>query len=429
MNKLIASCIAITTAFISGCGGMAPLVVMPEKPKVSTELISATINMTDTKILEDGVVQLKSHAVKKNSSVVINVPADLFEDESKSNANNQEFKTEDFFNVAEQEIEKVFIGNDFRVLSRAKFEAKLRDLRDEARCDINEYRCLYSKVSEDAKPILDELKSRYEKKQISPSEYADQIKEFRDKFITASAGKSRKGNEHELRDISEVIRAAQSGDTRADYILQINTFNTKKSSRINKDIRQLPEVREFVTQYPAIKKQLDDNQYHMLKCAIVGAELNAKLIHVNTGEIIWIGNYELNEMSAGLNQITIELGQRTFPANEGAVNRFVQEQNSEFGRKARYQKEIRIPEWEVETQLIPLTVISGKCEKEWSYNNEKRIGLAREVAKKLISTIKVSAEQLTVRTEEPISDQSNIAQANSDLPNKSNKKTNMKKAN
>lgn len=396
MNKLFALWAALSLSLLGGCGGTAPLIKMPDTPQSTTEVISTTIKFSDSKGPEDNVVQLASHAVKQGSSVVINVPSSLFETDSEKDATNQEFKTKDFFNHAEQEIEKVFIHNGFRVLSRAKFEAKLRDLRDEARCDSSQWNCLRSQVSPESQAIMDDLKSRFDRKEISPPDYADQIKQFRDKLQTSSAGKTRKVDEKELTDISEVIRAAQSGDTRADYILQINLFDTKKERTISTDIRQLPDIREFVRKYPAIKNQLDEEKHSRLKCAIVAAELNAKLIHVKSGEIIWIGSYELNELTSGVSQLEIELGEQTYPANEEYIRRFVTLQNTELQRQARYNKEIQVPDWEYKTKLLPVTVITGKCDKELNYNAQTRLKLAREVAKGLISTIKVTAEQLSI---------------------------------
>lgn len=336
------------------------------------------------------MVQLATHNVRPGSTVVINVPSGVVDDESSRGGSDKDFKTKDFFNEAEQEIEKVFIRNGFRVLSRAKFEAKLRDLRDEARCDFNEYRCLYSSVAPEARPVLDDIKSKYENGKITGAEFADQVKQFKEQMQISSAGKSRQEDEKELTDISEVIRAAQSGDVRADYILQINVFDTKKRLKVTNDLRHNADVRDFINRYPEIKSAFDLPKNHLLSCAIVGAELNAKLIHVTSGEIVWIGQHQLNELSAGVQQISIEMGERTSPRNESAVESFVRIQNFEEQRKARYGKEISPPGWEYTTELIPPTVISGRCENDWSMDSEIRTQLARNVAKELMSTIKVN---------------------------------------
>jgi hypothetical protein len=371
---------------------MAPLISMPDTPHTTTDVVSASVKFPDSQ--PPNADQSPLSIVKFGSSVVINVPSSLFEERSDEEDNRQEFKTKDFFNAAEQEIEKVFIHSGFRVLSRAKFEAKLRDLRDESRCDTNRWECLRSQVSPEAQAILDELKSKFDHKEISAADYAEQIKQFKDKLQTSSAGKSRKGDDKELTDISEVIRAAQSGDTRADYILQINKFDTKKEIQFTKDIRQIAEIREFSRKYPGIENQLQNSTYNQLSCKVLGAELNAKLINVKSGEIIWIGSYELNEFSSGVNQLQIELGERTYPTNEASISDFVHYQNTEFQRSNRRDNQsISIPEWNFKTDLVPVTVVSGRCEKRVQYSHDVGSQLSRDVAKGLIGTIKVTGEQ------------------------------------
>ena len=88
---------------------------------------------------------------------------------------NADFKTKDFFNEAEQQIEKVLIRNGFRVLSRNKFEAKLRTLRDESKCNYAQYNCLYSEVPPETRMILDALKIKFDKSTIDPDQYAEEV--------------------------------------------------------------------------------------------------------------------------------------------------------------------------------------------------------------------------------------------------------------
>lgn len=389
----IAIAAAATLVGLAGCSSapkLAEPMAMPAVPAERTETVTVDLTLKGTNRLNDNVVQMAGHNVRQGSTVVINVPENLMESRSKQGAANQDFKTKDFFNEAEQQIEKVFIGGGFRVLSRARFEAKLRDLRDEARCDLNTFGCLRSSVAEEARPVLDELKRRFDRGEITAAQYSDQITEFKSKMQTRSAGRSRNGEAKELTDISEVIRAAQAGDIRADYILQINRFHTDKQVQLKSDLRHEPLVRDFLAKYPQLRPTFESG-HHELSCAILGAELNAKLIHVQSGEIVWIGSHEMNEFSAQVERVVVELRQRTFVANAQEVQSFVAQQNTAYQRQIRYGQQVALPAWKYQMALVPPTVSAGRCEKTFRPNDETSAALARRVANELISTIKVAS--------------------------------------
>lgn len=392
-TKRISIMAVAALAALAGCSSapkLAEPLAMPAVPAERSETVTVDLTLKSGSRLHDNVVQMPGHTVKPGSTVVINVPESLMEMRSRQGAANQEFKTKDFFNEAEQQIEKVFIGSGFRVLSRARFEAKLRDLRDEARCDLNTFGCLRSSVAEEARPILDDLKRRFDRGEISAAQYSDQIAEFKSKMQTRSAGRSRSGDNKELTDISEVIRAAQAGDIRADYILQINRFHTDKQVQLKADLRHEPQVRDFLAKYPQLRQTFESG-HHELSCAIMGAELNAKLIHVQTGEIVWIGSHEMNEVSAQVERIAVELRQRTYVANAQEVQKFVAQQNTPYQRQVRYGREVALPAWKYQMALVPPTVSAGRCEKTFRPDDETSATLARRVANELISTIKVAS--------------------------------------
>jgi len=392
MNKTWGlSAVGVAIVALAACSSapkLAPELAMPVLPAEKRDLVATQLEFRSNVNIAENVVQLPSHSVKQGSSIVINVPASLFEASSDRSANAQDFKTKDFFNEAEQQIEKVFIGNNFRVISRSKFEAKLRDLRDEGRCDLSNYRCLHSSVSPEIQPILEDLKAKYDAGKITAATYTSQIAEFKEKMQNSSAGRTRDANKQELTDISEVIRAAQAGDIRADYILQINVFDTKKKVQATADLRKEAKVRDFIATYPALKNEFENGTNNKVTCAIVGATLNAKLIHVKTGEIVWIGSHELNEYSSGVESVTVELGQRTYVSNTRQIQEFVNTQNTGWQRQQRYNMFVQVPAPIMRTDLIPPTVSAGRCEKEWKMDDDTRSQLARKVARDLISTIR-----------------------------------------
>jgi hypothetical protein len=157
--------------------------------------------------------------------------------------------------------------------------------------------------------------------------------------------------------------------------------------RASIDLRRDPKVREFIAQYPALKTPFE-NGNHQVTCAIVAAELNAKLIHVKTGEIVWIGSHELHEYNAGMQQVSVEVGQRTYVANAKELRAFVEQQNNPYMRQVRYGRLVQVPEPVMRTDLIAPMVSSGRCEKDWKADDETRSQLARKVARDLISTIR-----------------------------------------
>jgi hypothetical protein len=395
LKKLSQITLAIgIVSHLAGCAPqMAPMLVMPEMPITKTDTVLINLQSEQKKTLNENVVQMPNHQVLAGSSLVINVPDTHFSNNRKNTANDT-YKTKDFFNQAEQQIERVLIGSGFRVISRSKLEAKLRDLRDAARCSSLDYNCLHGKLSNDMRPILEDAKRKWEKGELTEKEYTDKARELYEKATNTSAGRTREDGQKELTDISEVIRAAQSGEVRADYILQINNFETDKDIYLTSDLRHYPQVREFINTYPALAS-LINNQNMIVSCAVIGAELNAQLIHVQTGEIIWIGNHELTEWSSGADGVSIELGQRTYPENYNQIKSYVDAENSPEARlfRAANKTSPNIPSIVMKTDLTPSIVTRGHCDKQARADDEVRSQLTRAVARELMETIKVSVNK------------------------------------
>jgi PBP1b-binding outer membrane lipoprotein LpoB len=330
--------------------------------------------------------------VLAGSTIVINVP-EAHLNTNKTRSTDDSFKTKDFFNQAEQQIERVLISTGFRVVSRSKLEAKLRDLRDAARCRWSDFDCLRSRMTDDMKPIFEDLKRKFDAHEITENDYMTKVRDLYEQSENRSAGRARNEGEKELTDISEVIRAAQSGEVKADYILQINNFETEKNTLKRIDLRHFEPVRDFISKYPSLLNSASDDKF-MITCSPLAAELNAQLIHVQTGEIVWIGNHELNEWHANINPLTIEMGQRTFATNYSKIKNSINEANQPLARELRAKgQSFNIPSFLMQTDFIPPIVISGRCELEnRSTDNidDLRSQLARRVAKELVETIKVS---------------------------------------
>ena len=149
-------------------------------------------------------------------------------------------------------------------------------------------------------------------------------------------------------------------------------------------------MRQFIGTYPSLQPVFENGK-NKVSCAVVGAELNAKLIHVKTGEIVWIGSHELNEFSSGVQNIEVELGRRTYVANANEIRNFVTAQNHPYARQVRYNQPVQAPAPVMRTGLIGPMVSAGRCEKEWKLDDETRSQLARKVARELISTVRSGA--------------------------------------
>lgn len=387
--KVVYSVLGTAMAVVmSGCGPkLAPPLSQPVAPQTSIDVIKVPLQWESDYDLNDNIAYLKAHKVVVGSSVVLNVPPRILQEQSEQDVTTQGFKTEGFFNVAEQQIERGLLNSGFRVLSRAKFEAKLRSLRDLQKDYSTSMSGIRSESEPEVRILIDEIQSQYEKGTINEDKYIDKIKYFKNKLQVTAAGKRRNSEDQELTDISEVIRAASSDGVKADYILQINEFDTNKKLVVKNRLGEVESVRAFVRKYPDVKREFD-NGNDVFRCAVIGAVLNAKLIHVATGEIVWIGENKLNEVDSGVNNITVELGARTSVSNEREVRNFVNQNNGMLARELRFGKDMQVPAWDFTTSLIPATLVAGDCKQEWTPNNDKSLKLARKVSKDLIATIK-----------------------------------------
>lgn len=381
---------AVLPVVLAGCvkPQLAEPLVMPRVPAPTTDLMQVNVLVSDTSDLAEGVTQHPTHKFAPNSSVVINVPEELFEHRSSSQAGKQEFKTAAFFNAAEQQIERELIRNGFHVLSRSKFEAKLRSLRDEAQCLDDIDRCRELNTTPEEKVMLRALKERFEAGNMPYETYLQRTNEVYENSKKGSVGQKREGNEKELTDISEVIRAAESGETRADYVLQINIFETDQKKNITENLLHIDSVRAYLRDNPGIAREFN-NGNNLVTCETIQSHLNAKLVHVKTGEIAWIGEHSLNEYSAGVQSVGFEFGKKRYVSNGKKIQRFIRRNNTEEARIRRAKQEVSIPPFQYAESLIKPTVSSGRCGDLMAVDNETKMKLARQVAKELIRTIRV----------------------------------------
>jgi len=150
----------------------------------------------------------------------------------------------------------------------------------------------------------------------------------------------------QLRDISELIRAAQDGDIRSDYVLQINQLQLKKKL-VSIDLARNSRVEAFRDKYPAIADSIP-KFYQFPEYSVT---FNAKLIDVQTGRIVWLGSHDVSSRNILEEDISIVMTLRKFVTNKEVIFKFIDSQNTEEQRMNRREKAVSIPEWKYDYTL------------------------------------------------------------------------------
>lgn len=330
-------------------------------------------------------------ASKKNAkrpSVIIAVPAEVSGKKKKFEERGDEesvFGTSGYYNEAEQYVEQDLLRKGFSVLDRSKFEAKLRDLRDKAEYgqrvwwDSRTERALENGEYEVVKT---DLKNKFESGKITLTEYQTQIDAVNKHSQRALPGQKR--DENEMNDIAEVIRAAQTGADQADYLLQINEVKIGKAGDRKLSIQDLPEVKEFMSNNPglsygslpnALPSQISANWWR--------SSLNAKLIEIKSGSIVWLGNHEIESWAAQEVNVTLNITKKV--SNVSKVNGKIVEHNSRL--KSKQYRLIVVQD--------ELRSIYSKSLTKRKYDNKDALELAKTTIKSNISRLELEARTLT----------------------------------
>jgi hypothetical protein len=300
---------------------------LPKKTVPSRERKQLFITLYEEKEpdTEDYFNNLTSATFSKpeKPSVIIAVPEEAGkgtkEKEFEEDDYNKIFRTSGYYNEAEQAIEKSLLRVGFDVLDRSKFEAKLRDLRDQASQRPwywNDWTEKYLRNG-DYDIVKEEYKRQYKEGEITIQQYSEVMDEI-DK-ISKRGMPGKKREEDEMNDIAEVIRAAQTGTERADYLLQINEVSVADAGSRSFNITQLPEVQKFLEENEGLSfGNTNANLPTSIYSNWLRSEFNAKLIDIATGSIVWLGSHELESWSA--EEITITFDVQKFVNNEDEIN-------------------------------------------------------------------------------------------------------------
>lgn len=237
------------------------------------------------------------------------------------------FKTIGYFNKTEQEIEKSLMRIGFNVLDRSKFEAQLKDLRDSSFDNTNKGNTssITDEYPEEIRMAMDVHKKRLEKGLISTEEY---IKETKYLASKRHPTKVPPRQQNEIIDITEVIRAVQKGKVKADYLLQINELKVVKSYDRQFSVSDYPEAQSFLNSHQGLKfGNGEGNLKRSIPMSWFRAEFNAKLIHIKTGSIVWIGNHTVYSPSAETEGASILFNVERYASNVSNITSSIDSYN------------------------------------------------------------------------------------------------------
>lgn len=386
MENLRVLLITGSALVLSACGTQkARELPMPTQEPDKRDFVQFGVFAPAVSEVAENVVLSSAADIGSGSSIVIDVPID-FRARTPIGEQETDFATRNYFNFAEQAIEKQLLLNGFVVKDRSKFEAILRDLRDlDWRSGGN--------MDPAITPLLEDLERKRTSGEISDVEYANQVREFRNRFQLNQQSERR--SENELADTSEVIRAAGASEIRADFILQINGFETQSVRKEAINLLGNSAFRSFMDKYAAVRAAYRNNErLSFFRCDVLQASLDAKLIDVASGDVVWIGNHTVTELDQSDNAaITLEVSYRRECENCTRVRRLVNNANTDEMRieRARTGDPI-IPQLSyVEIVSEPIKIEGSQCtvtERSEPDLSTTRRELASRVAQELIQTIR-----------------------------------------
>ena len=312
-------------------GSLKPLQV-PKAPGVVSIPLTIEIPQHKTSVNAENGIMRRGAFVRACSSVVISAPASIYQRSQESPgieiSDTIGFKTEGYFNLLEQYIERGLIFAGFYVKDRAKFEAKLRDIRDKS--DV----VLQGEIPYNA--AIHSLQKELSAGNINRDQFAEQALQLREKLLDPS--RSSRSRE-EMTDISEVIRAAQDGVVMADYVLQVNDLAVEHYSGAPLQLGTRSEVQKVLRENPGLRIGSPKEKGTIpatLKQPWAQARFNAKLIDIKTGSIDWIGEYSIESLAVLKDGIRIIIGIRKRPSNAKRIIGGIQNYNDTL--RTAYQK-------------------------------------------------------------------------------------------
>jgi hypothetical protein len=324
-------------AVTGGCATPKVELQAPPSPRiidarVPPEPVNLTMHLkleqakTSAEELASHVTVAREPGISGDQSVVISVPeseapgaqvqldlqAGLGEQADAGGVAAMQFRTSSYLDQAEQQIERSLLQKGFRLLDRAKFEAKLRAERSQ--------RALAADLTDSEKGQLQQLVQDREAQLITSTEYDEKRAALEEKFRRLREPDRAQPGRNELIDIAELIRATEDGENRADYILQVDTFAIRPASDETVNLFDFPDVEDACRDNAGLHQAIVDAGADTIVKPGFSATLKASLIRVADGEIVWVGRHRIGTQHVLADGFTITLPVTKRVSNAGAIN-------------------------------------------------------------------------------------------------------------
>ncbi len=332
--------VAVAMVFLAGCATQTvpplyttmPKIDMPPPPQLlkvpvppAQKPISVAIKIpkTTTAVSAESAIMRRGAVIKAGASVVISVPSALqrIQDASSRvkdavNPGAKEtigFRTDGYFNVLEQYIERELIAAGFLVKDRSRFEAKLRDLRDGVGV---------APANKGVAPVqaIASAQAAGDGEALSADNLFEKGRQFVGVMMSLFTDKS---SREEMFDTAEVIRAAQDGSVSADYVLQVNDLSVRHYTGEPMMLTSRPEVQAVLGENPGLRVGVAGEEREAIPATLAQpwmlAHFNAKLINVKTGTIDWIGDFSVESLAVLEDGMTIDISGRRLTANAKTI--------------------------------------------------------------------------------------------------------------
>ena len=275
------------------------LLPIPVPPAQKSIPIVIKLPRKATSVSPENATMSLGTTIKAGSSVVISLPSinqRMLDDTARTQDTSilastgmSGFKTADYFNALEHYAERELTVAGLFVKDRTKFEAKYRDLHD----GITTANSPAGSVNTQSVGKLSTFKTDGELKR------------------------------QELYDLPEIIRAAQDGEVKADYVLQVNDLSVRHYVGEPLQFAARPEVQAALNENPGLRVggtgTIGDTIPATLAQPWMLAHFNAKLINVKTGTLDWMGDYSIESLAVLDDGMTITIDVRRLTANAKTI--------------------------------------------------------------------------------------------------------------
>lgn len=303
----------------------APPAKQPEIPKPETEEVVIVIPKIEARLADDAFI-LKPDAYQgREKTVLISPPREVVLEQQAVNrdvpSDPDVFRTSGYYNEAEREVERAFLQMNWTILDRSKFEAKLREARERTQ-SINSSDPGRKEAEEQARKDRDEGKITHE-------EYLQRLAAIDKTYRETKGGAIRlQAGENVMVDIAEAVRATQEGKDRAEFILTVAHLTMDRKSGTF-PLRNREEFADYLKRNPKAKDRIPVE----IPPPWFQGDFAAKLIAVNDGKIVWLGNHTVESNAA--EEIRITYKATKTPSNSDAIKLAVNRYNAKLEEAVR----------------------------------------------------------------------------------------------